>query len=114
MDLNLPLLLLAVLSALVLGVRSVVSKPRAWGWFAACATILLVAVAGALLAFPIAGLLAFAAWTALVLGPILLSRLQARALLGQHYRLASASMHLLVVLIGAAYLARTKKRASAH
>lgn len=85
MDLNLPLLLLAGFSSLGLAFRSGILKPRSWDWFAVSTLVLLVGGVTALVAFEVAGLIAFAVWALLVLGPILLSRLQAWLLMHQRY-----------------------------
>lgn len=98
MDLNLPLLLLAASSSLLLAVRSAFVRPRAWDWLLVALVILAAAGVGFVFAFEVAGLVSFGLWAVLVLGPILLTRLQAWALVRQRYALALALARALVVL----------------
>jgi rhomboid protease GluP len=98
MDLNLPLALLALSSAIVIAGRAVFVRPRAWSWLAVAVAILAAAGAVFLVAPQLAGFAAFAVWALLVLGPMLLSRLQATALLRQRYGVASVASRALVLL----------------
>lgn len=117
MDLNLPLALLAISSALVLGVRALFLKPRSWSWLIVAVAILAAAGVTALFALRLAGFAAFTVWALLVLGPMLLSRVQAWALLRQQYRVTSFAGHALVLLhpnrMHRASLARTRAYVSA-
>ncbi|MBL9021824.1 MAG: rhomboid family intramembrane serine protease [Myxococcales bacterium] len=98
MDLNLPLLLLAGFSSLGLAFRSGILKPRSWDWFAVACVVLVAGGVTALVAFDVAGLVAFALWALFVLCPILLSRLQARLLMTQRYDAVYAAGWVLALL----------------
>ncbi|NUO54634.1 MAG: rhomboid family intramembrane serine protease [Polyangiaceae bacterium] len=98
MDLNLPLALLALSSALVIGGRAILVRPRAWSWLAVAIAILAAAGVSYLLAPRLAGFAAFGVWALFVLGPMLLSRVQATALLRQRYGTASIASRALVLL----------------
>mgnify|MGYP000876572719 CR=1 FL=1 len=98
MDLNLPLLLLAGASAAILAARSLLARPRAFDWLGVALAILGAAGLVSLFAFELAGLVGAGVWAVLVLGPLLVSRAQARAVLAQRYDFALFCARLLVVL----------------
>jgi rhomboid protease GluP len=98
MDLNLPLALLALSSAVVIGGRALFVKPRAWSWLAVAIAIFAAAGVAFLVAPELAGFAAFAVWALFVLGPMLVSRVLSAALLRQRYRTASLASRVLVML----------------
>jgi rhomboid protease GluP len=96
MELELPLLLVATLSALVTAAQA--ARARQWSWVVAAAIVLALGGLGALVSFAVGAWAAFAAWVALLLAPRLVGHALTAALHGQRYELASILGRLLVVL----------------
>jgi rhomboid protease GluP len=96
MELELPLLLVATLSALVTAAQA--ARARQWSWVVAAAIVLALGGLGALASFAVGAWAAFAAWVALLLAPRLVGHALTAALHGQRYELASILGRLLVVL----------------
>lgn len=98
MDLDLPLLLVAVLSAAILAGRSVRARPIAKDWLAVSLFVLATAGAGWLILREWVALVTFGLWVVLGWGPTLLSRGVVAATMRLHGRLAFRLSQLMVLV----------------
>lgn len=90
MEVDLPLLVLALLSASVLGMRALRTRPIAKDWVAVSAVTITVAGLSYLFVPAHVGKITFALWFVLGWAPLLLGRAIGRATLRQHGRLSRA------------------------